>query len=115
MECLQPPGSSSLPQYLARYDDALYLRSSFADRAKLRVAPVFLRRVIFRVAIAAMNLDRFLANAHAYLRSEELGHRRFFGCLLALVLHPGGAIHQQPRGIDLRGHVRQLELDGLKL
>ena len=32
-----------------------------------------------------------------------------------LILHPRGAIGQQARGVDLRRHVGQLVLDGLKL
>jgi hypothetical protein len=47
--------------------------------------------------------------------ANNFGHRRFPGCLFALVLHRGGAIHEQTRGFDLQGHVSQFELDRLKL
>ena len=61
-----------------------------------------------------MDLNCFLANAHADFGSKQLGHRRFFGGPLPIVLHRCGSIHQQPRGIDLRRHVGQFELDCLK-
>src|SRR6185369_2382548 len=79
---------SNLSQQLARDDDPLDLRSSFSDRAELRVAPVFLRRVIFRVTIPAVYLDRLLANFHTHLRRIQLRHRRLFRRLLACILHP---------------------------
>ena len=61
-----------------------------------------------------MDLNCLLANAHTDFGSKQLGHRRFFGGPLPVVLHRCGSVHQQPRGIDLRRHVGQLELDCLK-
>src|ERR1700687_4355143 len=62
-----------------------------------------------------MDLNSLFTDPHAHFRSKQLRHRRLFGCCLPLVFHPGGAIHQQARGIDLRGHIGQLELNRLEL
>src|SRR6185503_1738977 len=54
-------------QDLTGDDDALDLGGPFSDRAELRVAPVFLRRIVFRVPVPAVDLDRLLANLHTHL------------------------------------------------
>src|ERR1700752_1180598 len=104
-----------LSQHFTRDDDSLNLGGPFSDRAQLRVAPVLLGWIVFRVTIPAVDLDRFFANMNAHFGCKELGHRRFFRRLLALILHPRSAIHQKSRSVDLRCHVCQLELDCLKL
>src|SRR5437899_8302297 len=40
------------------------------------VAPEFFRGIVFRITIAAVNLNRFFANAHAYFRSEKAIDRK---------------------------------------
>src|SRR6185503_14645801 len=41
----------------------LHVRRAFVNRAYLRVAPVFLNRIVFNVSIAAVQLDRFRTHA----------------------------------------------------
>src|SRR3712207_7616720 len=48
-------------------------------------------------------------------RSEQLGHPGFEVGALAGVLQAGGLQRQKPGGLDLGGHVRELELDRLML
>jgi hypothetical protein len=53
-------------------DNALNLRSTFTNRAELRVAPVFFSRVVFRVTVATMYLNGVLANLDANFRCETV-------------------------------------------
>ena len=79
------------------------------------VAIELLDRIILDEAVAAVDLHRFVGDAHRDLAREQLRHRRFLGDALALILHPRRAIGEQARGFDLGGHVGELVLDGLKL
>src|SRR5262249_11512892 len=83
--------------------------------AKLGIAPVFFGRIVFGVAVPAVNLDRLFGDLDRDLRSEELGHRRFLCRLALIIFHPGRAHGEKARRVDLRGHVGELELDSLEL
>ena len=50
-----------------------------------------------------------------YSRREQLGHAGLDVVALAGVLEPGRVDHQQVRGLDLGGHLGQLERDRLVL
>src|ERR1700754_3422444 len=54
-----------LSQHFTSDDYPLNLRRPFANRAQLRVAPVFLRWIVFGVPVSAVHLDRFFANMNA--------------------------------------------------
>ena len=61
-----------------------------------------------------MELDRFYGCPHAQLGREQLGHGGLFLEWLPVLFEPSGVIHQMTRGLDLGGHVGQLEMDALK-
>src|SRR5205823_3123912 len=106
---------SDAAENLLSDDEPLNLRRALADGAELGVAPVFFGWVIFRVAVAAVNLYGLLADPDGDLRGVELRHRRLFSHLLPRVLQSRCAVGQKARGVYLRRHVCELELDGLKL
>src|SRR5262245_48980774 len=54
----------ALRQDRARDDHALHLARALADRAQLGVAPHALDGVLARVAVAAVDLDRIVGDAH---------------------------------------------------
>src|ERR1700675_1318667 len=113
-----------LAEKSARDDEALNFAGAFADGAELHVAVILLRRIILDEAVTAVNLHGFVGDAHGHFTGVELRHARFArdaGVVIAgsalrncLVREPGGLIREQPRGFDLRGHIRELELNGLK-
>src|SRR5215217_5390971 len=100
---------------LAADDHALDLRGALADQEQRRVAVEPLDLVLLGVAVAAVDPEGVLDDLLAGLRGEELGHAGLEVGALARVLHAGGLERQQPRRLDLRGHVGELELDGLVL
>ena len=61
-----------------------------------------------------MNLHGFIGALYRHFSGIQLGHGRFQSGLHACVFHGGSAHGEQPRRIDLGGHVRQLPLYGLK-
>ena len=110
-----------LPKKLARDHQALNFAGAFADGAELHVAIIFFRRVILDESVAAVNLHRFVRDAHRHFSGVELGHAglaRKAEVMIAggkrAVGEPCRAIGQQARRLNFGGHVRQLELDGLK-
>src|SRR5205807_2661436 len=65
---------------------------------------------------AAEDLDRALGDPHRDLAGLELGHRSLRVLERnAVAPHPGGAPHQQARGVDLELHARERERDRLVL
>src|SRR5579872_161163 len=101
-------------------DQALDFAGAFADGAELHVAVKLLRGIVLDEAVAAENLHGFVGHAHGGLAGVELGHAGLLGITNRAVRgggpigEPGGAIDQAARGGDLRGHVRELELNGLE-
>src|SRR5262249_52333182 len=100
---------------LARDDDPLDLARPFVNLRDLRVTVVALDRELSRVAVAAEDLDRLAGLAARYLRGQELRLRARLRHTHALVLQRSGAVDEQPGGVDLGRHVRELELDRLVL
>src|SRR5262245_23030671 len=93
----------------------LHFARPLADRAELGIAPVFFGRIIFGVAVPAVNLNRLFGYLDRDLRGVELGHRRLLSRLALVVFHPCGAQCEQSRGVDLHGHVGEFELDSLEV
>src|SRR3954452_6062842 len=104
----------SLQELLADHH-ALDLRGALADQQQRRVAVETLDLVLLRVAVAAVDAERLLDAEAAGLGGEELRHAGLEVRALAGVLHPRGADRQQAGGVDLGGHVGELELDRLVL
>src|SRR3954451_17087563 len=94
-------------------DQPLDLAGPLEDRVDLGVAVPALDGVLPRVAVAAADLDRVLGDAHGDLRGLVLAHRAFAVLVAAVAGQPGGPPDQEARGVDLDGHVRQLEGDRL--
>ena len=108
-------------QNLARDYQALNFAGAFADGAEFHVAIKFFRRIILDEAVAAVNLHGFIRDAHGDFARVKLRHARFLRDARVVIPRsdgavgePGGLIGQQPRRLDLRGHIRQLELNRLK-
>src|SRR5215213_11982122 len=104
----------ALQQLLADHH-ALDLGCALADEQQRRVAVEPLDLVLLGVAVAAMDAERLLHHLLAGLGGEQLRHAGLEVGALPGVLHAGGLQREQPRGLDLRGHVRELELDRLVL
>src|SRR5688572_18547516 len=94
-------------------DHPLDLRGALADQEQRRVAVEALDLVLLGVAVAAVDAERVLDDLLAGLRGEQLGHAGLEVGALPRVLHPRGLEREQARGLDLRRHVGELELDRL--
>src|SRR6185369_15826046 len=81
-------------QYFPRDDYPLDLRAPLADFAELGFPEVALHRKSPRVAVAAMDLDRFERRPHGSLRGEELGHGGLPGKPLSAIPHQGGPVDE---------------------
>ena len=60
-----------------------------------------------------MDAERLRWSPRAVLGREQLGHAGLDVVALAGVLQPGRVDHQQVRGLDLGGHLGELERDRL--
>src|ERR1017187_7053868 len=118
---LNPAGISRAKPLLLTFQklpcdhQTLNLAGAFPDGAQLHVAIKLLHRVILDEAVAAVDLHGLAGDAHRRLGSEQLGHGGFARQALAAVEHPGRAVIQQARGIQIDRHIDQFVLDGLKL
>src|SRR3954470_21376554 len=92
----------------------LALVRAFADGEDLRVPVEAAHRVLLDVAVAAVDLDGLLGAADGEPAGLELRLRGGQGEVALGVLEPRGLVRQQPRRLDLRGHVGELALDGLE-
>src|SRR6185437_4978630 len=102
-------------QQLAADHHALDLGRPLADQQQRRVAIDALDLVLLGVAVATVDAQALLGAEAARLRGEQLRHAGLHVRALAGVLHRCGTAHEQPRGVDLGGHVGELELDRLVL
>src|SRR4051794_5227391 len=102
-------------QELLADDHALDLRRALADQQQRRVAVQALDLVLLGVAVAAVDAERVLHDLLAGLRGEQLRHAGLEVRALAGVLQARGLAGEEASGLDLRGHVRELELDRLVL
>ena len=101
---------------MARNDQALNFAGAFADGAELDVAIKLFGGIVFDEAVAAVDLDALVGDADSDFAGEEFGHAGFAGeAHIFLIGEPGGLIDEQTSGFDLRGHVGEFELDGLKI
>src|SRR5205807_5710951 len=96
---------------LARDHQPLDLGGTFPDLVDLGVAVPFFYWEVADVAVAAQDLDGFVGDAHGDVAGFEFGHARVFGEGEVLICRPRGFPDQQARGLDLCGHVGELEGD----
>src|SRR5207253_1870951 len=99
----------------ARDHEALDLARALVDLRDLRVAVIALDRELFRVAVAAEDLDRLGGLPARRLRGEELRLRALLAVRQALLAAPGGPVDEQACRVDLCRHVRELPLDRLEV
>src|SRR5579864_3857809 len=117
---MRTPAASSFAEDLAGDDQALDFAGAFADGAEFYVAVKLLRGIVLDETVAAEDLHGFVGHAHSGLAGVKLGHAGLLRITNrtvrgnGLVGEPRGAIDKAARGGDLRGHVRELELDGLE-
>src|SRR5258706_12101779 len=91
---------------------ALDLARALVDLRDARIAVVALDRVVVKVSVAAVDLDRLGADPFRELRSIELRLRGFGKAGLAFAAHARRVQDEQPRGVDARVHVREVVADG---
>ena len=81
-----------------------------------QVADDPLQGVVFQIAVAAVQLQGLIGDLEAGVGGEALGHgAKAGGGRIAGVERGGGAAHHQPRGLQLGGHVGELELQRLEI
>src|SRR5579883_2502037 len=95
--------------------EPLDLVGALADDHERRVAVVALDAELLHVAVAAEDAHGLEGDLLADLGGEELRHARLEVAALAAVLHRGRLADEEPRRLDLGGHVGELELDRLVL
>src|SRR5213080_430329 len=100
---------------LACDDHLLDLARSLPDEQEGSVAVEALDGELRRVPVAPVDPQGVEAHLVAHLRGEELGHPRFQIAPLPGVLPLGAVHHHQAARLELRGHLGELELDGLVL
>src|SRR5215213_1878824 len=103
------------PQEVSGNHDALDFRRAFADLADLGVTHHPLDRIVLRIAIPTVNLDRLDRSAHRKLGAEQLCNCRFFSVWPLVLCEPGSVEHEVLPRLDLRCHVGELELDALEI
>ena len=105
-----------LAEQLSRNNQTLNFAGALADGAKFYVTVKLFCGIVLDEAVAAVNLHAFVGDADGHLTGKQLGHAGFAGeADISPVGQPCGLVNQQARGLDLHGHVREFELDGLKL
>src|SRR6266852_5940172 len=62
---------------------------------------------------SAVALDRLVRDPVGHLGAEELGHGDLGDAVPPGIVEPRRAVHQMPRGLDLRGHLRHPMSQGL--
>src|SRR5438477_1397421 len=92
-----------------------YLVGPGSDPVQPQVAPGALDAVLLHVAGAAVDLDALVGHLDGDPRGVQLGHRDLPYGVLAVLEPPRRRIDELPRGLDLRGHVRELVPDHLEV
>src|ERR1700681_4453254 len=108
-----PPSRSA--EEAAGDDEPLDFTRPLADRAESHVAIELLDGEVLDEAVPSVDLDRLLRRPHGHFGGVELGLGGETRHLLAGVLRRRGPEGQEPRGVDLRRHVGEVELDRLEL
>ena len=106
---------SIAPNQFAGNNDALNVAAALVDLHALDVAVVALDGVFVGIAAIAVNQHRLRGSAHSGFGGEELGGGGGSGGGQALIFGPGCAIDQQPRRVQVGGHVGQISLNHLEI
>src|SRR5216684_4409020 len=92
-----------------------HLGGARGDGPEPHVAEEALHGKLPHVAVAAVELDRLVRDPVGHLGAEELGHGDLGDAVPPGIVEPRRAVHQMPRGLDLRGHLRHPMSQGLLL
>src|SRR5262245_52028454 len=106
---------SALETEMASDDHALHLIGALPDLEDLLVAIEPGDRGLLHVPEAAVDLQCRPRHACRELAGAVLRHRRLACQVATRLLQPGGPVDERPPGLDLGGHVRELELHRLEL
>src|SRR5580704_11089980 len=96
-------------------DQALDLAGAFVNFGDARIAVGAFDWVFAAVAVAAMNLNRFMRDARGHLAGKKFRDGRFHRKTCTGILFPGRTEDEQASRFDFRGHIREHELNGLKI
>mmetsp|Transcript_15983 Transcript_15983/g.36504 ORF Transcript_15983/g.36504 Transcript_15983/m.36504 type:complete len:210 (-) Transcript_15983:643-1272(-) len=96
-------------------DEALNLACAFINLCDPRISVVSFHRVVRYVTVSSQHLNRLMGAEGRGLRGGEFGHRRRLDEVLLVILHLRCSPGEEASGLDLQGHVGDLELDGLQL
>ena len=99
----------------SRYRLQLHIRRSLVDRADLGVAIEFLHRVVLRVPVPAMQLERERRDALGDLGRDQLRHRAFQRNVASRVFQSRRVVNQQSRPFQLGARLCELKLYRLEL
>src|SRR6185312_8562319 len=109
-------GFGSGAEQAARDDEAHDLVGAFEDPVDAQIAEVALDRIVLDVAVAAMELQRLVADPEAGIGREALGHRAAHRRVrLPGIERRSRAPHHEARRLELRRHIGELELQRLEL
>src|ERR671916_1824552 len=106
---------SVLLQQTLTDDRLLDLAGSLTDEQERRLAHQPLDLELLRVAVPSVDAEGVLRDLLAVLAGQQLRHPGLNIVARAGVLEPGGVDHHQVRGLDLGGHLGELERDRLVL
>src|SRR5229473_36520 len=90
-----------------------HLGGARGDGPEPHVAEEALHGELPHVAVAAVELDRLVRDPVGHLGAEELGHGDLGDAVPPGIVEPRRVVHQMPRGLDLRGHLRHPMPQGL--
>src|SRR6266852_4586915 len=90
-----------------------HLGGARGDGPEPHVAEEALYGKLPHVAVAAVELDRLVRDPVGHLGAEELGHGDLGDAVPPGIVEPRRVVHQMPRGLDFRGHLRHPMPQGL--
>ena len=80
------------------------------------IAQVPLDRILFDISVTAVQLQRVVADLKTDIGRETFCHRGVHRCIwIADIQARGRAVDHEARRLQLRRHIRQLELKGLEI
>src|SRR5262249_6465705 len=109
------PYSSSVLEQASGNDHPLNLAGALIDLGDPSVPHMALGVEFFAVPLTAVDLQSLVRHSAGHLRSVQFGHRALERMPNPAVFEQRRLQHQQPRGVDFGGHVRDHELDRLVL
>src|SRR5665213_645737 len=97
-------------------DDAHDLVGAFEYLVHAQIAQIALDRIFLDVAVAAVQLQRLVDDLETGVGGEALGHGALgSGFGIVALKRTGGAMHHEPRRVELGRHVGEAELERLEL